>query len=77
MINNTQKNNEMKKQYRCLGGIVTVDTATGAAAYTNADGETTWLENCMAHEEGILTEDQIKAISRRWGNALGPNDQPF
>ena len=66
----------MKKQFKYLDGVITIDTANGktAATLTDADGVTVPLEEYTA--PGELTEAQKEAISRRFGEANG-DGQPF
>lgn len=66
----------MKKQFKYLDGVITIDTANGktTATLTDADGTITPLEDYTA--PGELTEAQKEAISQRFGETK-PNGQPF
>lgn len=66
----------MKKQFKYLDGVITIDTANGrtAATLTDADGVTTPLDEY--NPAGELTEAQKEAISRRFGEA-NADGQPF
>lgn len=66
----------MKKQFKYLDGVITIDTANGktTATLTDADGTTTPLEDYTA--PGELAEAQKEAISRRFGEG-NADGQPF
>lgn len=67
----------MKKQFKYLDGIITVETTNGrtAVTLTDTDGETSTLEE-VGGTAATLTEEQIARINTRFGDPL-PNGQPY
>ncbi len=61
--------------FKYLDGFITVDTTTGKATITDADGVTDTLEE-VAADLDTLTEAQRERINQRFGH-IRKDGQPF